>query len=40
MFEKGDSSTKQYERFFLSVDFTAKFELVFVLTQQTALSHE
>ena len=39
MFEKGDSSNK-YERFFLSVDFTAKFELAFVLTQQTALSHE
>ena len=38
MFEKGDSTNRQYESLLLSASFTAKFELVFVLTLENTFS--
>ena len=38
MFEKCDSSNSKNERLLLTAGFTAKFELVFVLTLENAFS--
>ena len=38
MFEKGDLSDSKNEWLLLSASFTGKFELVFVLTKENALS--